>query len=141
MATFISRSPAETENLAERLGREAAPGTVFGLAGELGSGKTQFVRGLARGLGCKDRVHSPTFAIVHVYAGGRLPLFHLDLYRLDTDAQRQSAGLEEYFTPNGISAIEWADRWPEAKPPQYRLVTFKILSETERQIDYDSARP
>ena len=84
MATFISHSPAETESLGEKLGRAAQRGLVIALSGDLGAGKTQFVKGLARGLGISARVHSPTFTLVNEYGGGRLKLFHLDLYRLET---------------------------------------------------------
>src|SRR5438045_6154577 len=111
MATYISNSPAETEALGEQWGREAQSGLVLGLSGDLGAGKTQLVKGLARGLNITERVHSPTFALINVYSGGRLPLFHLDLYRLDTPEQIAAAGLEEYFNPAGVSVIEWAERW------------------------------
>ncbi|HRT59280.1 MAG TPA: tRNA (adenosine(37)-N6)-threonylcarbamoyltransferase complex ATPase subunit type 1 TsaE, partial [Candidatus Paceibacterota bacterium] len=95
MATFISHSPDETAALGESWGRVAVPGLVIGLTGDLGAGKTQLVKGLARGLGIPERVHSPTFALVNTYAGGRLPLYHLDLYRLETPDQVLAAGLEE----------------------------------------------
>ena len=93
MATFISRSPEETLQLGEQWGSEAPAGSVIGLTGDLGAGKTQLVKGIARGLGVSDRVHSPTFALLHEYRGGRLPLFHLDLYRLETHDQIAGAGL------------------------------------------------
>jgi len=111
MATNISHSPAETESLGEIWGRAAKNGLVIGLSGDLGAGKTQLVKGLARGLGVTTRVHSPTFTIVNIYTGGRLNLFHLDLYRLETKEQVLSAGLEEYLTPDGVAVIEWAERW------------------------------
>ena len=111
MATFISNSPAETFNLGEAWGREANSGLVIALSGDLGAGKTHLTKGIARGLGVTDRVHSPTFAIINLYPSGRLPLFHLDLYRLDTPDQIIAAGLEEYFHPKGVSVIEWAERW------------------------------
>src|SRR5512142_2562503 len=111
MATNISHSPAETEHLGESWGRTATKGLVIALSGDLGAGKTQFVKGLARGLGIATRVHSPTFALVNIYTGGRLTLFHVDLYRLDTRAQIAAAGLEEYLQPAGVTVIEWAERW------------------------------
>ncbi len=110
MATFISHSPAETESLGELLGREAQRGLVFALSGDLGAGKTQLVKGIARGLGVTSRVHSPTFTLVNEYGGGRLRLFHLDLYRLETRAEILGAGLEEYLQPEGVAVIEWAER-------------------------------
>jgi len=111
MATYISHSPAETAALGEQWGRAAQSGLVIGLSGDLGAGKTQFVKGLARGLGITARVHSPTFALVNTYAGGRVTLFHLDLYRLETPEQIAAAGLEEYLRPAGVTVIEWAERW------------------------------
>jgi tRNA threonylcarbamoyladenosine biosynthesis protein TsaE len=110
MATCISHSAAETEALGEAWGRAAESGLVIGLSGDLGAGKTQLVKGLARGLGITARVQSPTFALVNVYPGGRLSLFHLDLYRLDTPEQIAAAGLEEYLRPAGVAVIEWAER-------------------------------
>src|SRR5579862_1319112 len=97
MATFISHSPAETAALGETWGREAKPGLVIGLAGDLGAGKTELVKGIARGLGVTDRVQSPTFALVNSYSGGRLRLHHLDLYRLESLDQILAAGLEDYL--------------------------------------------
>src|ERR1041385_7408296 len=99
MATCISHSPAETEALGESWGSTAQSGLVIGLCGDLGAGKTQLVKGLARGLGITARVHSPTFALLNIYSGGRLTLFHLDLYRLETRLEILAAGLEEYLQP------------------------------------------
>ena len=135
MATYISHSPAETEALGERFGRAAQRGLVIALSGDLGAGKTQFVRGLARGLGFPGRVHSPTFTLVNEYGGGRLTLFHLDLYRLETPEQLLSAGIEDFLTPAGVSVIEWAERLKTANP--LVNVRIEIISETERKISYD----
>jgi tRNA threonylcarbamoyladenosine biosynthesis protein TsaE len=145
MATFISHSPAETEALGETFGRAAQSGLVIALSGDLGAGKTQFVKGLARGLGISARVHSPTFTLVNEYGGGRLKLFHLDLYRLETPAQILSAGIEEYLSPDGVAVIEWAERLhnPESRiqnpESSHRMISVRIeiLSETERKIIYD----
>ena len=134
MATFISHSPAETESLGERWGRAAQRGWVIGLSGDLGAGKTQFVKGLARGLGIAARVHSPTFTLVNEYGGGRLPLFHLDLYRLETRGQIISAGLEEFLQPDGVAVIEWAERLEAGKIIKANI---EIIGETERRIIYD----
>src|ERR1035437_6590076 len=158
MATFISHSPAETAALGEQWGRAAESGLVIGLCGDLGAGKTQLVKGLARGLGIAERVHSPTFALVNIYNGGRLTLFHLDLYRLDTREQILAAGLEEYLKPAGVTGIEWAERWfgevqsPESRvqspksavsgqPQGFRWVQIDVLSETERRIVYEDPGP
>ncbi len=159
MALVISHSPAETETLGERWGREAQVGWLIGLSGDLGAGKTQLVKGLARGLGVTTRVHSPTFTLVNEYRGGRLRLFHLDLYRLETPEQIISAGLEEYLRPEGVTVIEWAERWlgelhPRSRSPapatfdpppasaaylRLRRVQIEVLSETARRITYEDS--
>src|SRR6267154_3154786 len=137
MATCISHSPAETEALGETWGCAAQSGLVIGLCGDLGAGKTQLVKGLARGLGITARVHSPTFALVNIYPGGRLTLFHLDLYRLETLERILAAGLEEYLAPDGVTVIEWAERWfrnDRSANAQVRWVKIETVSETERRI-------
>lgn len=144
MATFISHSPAETESLGEEWGRTAQRGLVIALSGDLGAGKTQLVRGLARGLGVTTRVHSPTFTLVNEYSGGRLKLFHLDLYRLETPEQIYSAGIEEFLQPEGVAVIEWAERVNEElrmnnKNTGVRFVRIEVLSETERRITYEDS--
>jgi tRNA threonylcarbamoyladenosine biosynthesis protein TsaE len=142
MATFISHSPADTEALGEKFGRTAARGLVIALGGDLGAGKTQFVRGLARGLGIPARVHSPTFTLVNEYGGGRLKLFHLDLYRLETPAQILSAGIGEFLQPDGVAVVEWAERledgkWKMEDGKKLVCVKIEIAGETERKIIYD----
>src|SRR5450759_4552992 len=157
MATFISHGPVETGSLGERWGRAAQRGLVIGLSGDLGAGKTQFVKGIARGLGITARVHSPTFTLVNEYGGGRLRLFHLDLYRLETRGQIVSAGLEEFLQPDGVTVIEWAERWFEHRTSNsdksragiqhptsksaasVRQVQIEIVSETERRIVYEDS--
>lgn len=137
--TFISHSPAETESLGARSALTARHGMVFALSGDLGAGKTQWVRGFARGLGIPDRVHSPTFTLVNEYGGGRLKLFHLDLYRLETPAQLITAGIDEYLSPDGVAVIEWAERAldPQSRPPALITVKVEIITESERKIIYD----
>ncbi len=142
MATFISHSPGETESLGEAWGRSAQSGWVIALSGELGAGKTQLVKGVARGLGIAARVHSPTFTLVNEYGGGRLRLFHLDLYRLETHEQILSAGLEEFLSPDGVAVIEWAERleegrWKMEGGKKVVRVKIEIAGETERRIVYD----
>jgi tRNA threonylcarbamoyladenosine biosynthesis protein TsaE len=143
MATFISHNPAETELLGERWGRAAQRGWVIGLTGELGAGKTQFVKGFARGLGIAARVHSPTFTLVNEYGSGRLRLFHLDLYRLETRAQMISAGLEEFLQPDGVTVIEWAEKLGDGgwrtEDGRLKKIQFEIIGETERRIIYDDS--
>jgi tRNA threonylcarbamoyladenosine biosynthesis protein TsaE len=153
MDTYISHSPEETLALGEAWGRAAASGLVIGLSGDLGAGKTQLARGVARGLGITARVHSPTFTLVNQYDDGRLLLFHVDLYRLETREQIIAAGLEEYFQPAGVAVIEWADKFfqvqgPKSKaqspestghglPARYRRVQIETINETERRISYE----
>jgi len=144
MDTFISHSPAETEALGERWGRDAQCGLVVALSGDLGAGKTQLVKGIARGLGVASRVHSPTFTLVNEYGGGRLRLFHLDLYRLETREQIVGAGLEEYLRPEGVTVIEWAERLAEcgmrnAECRVFRQVNIEVIGETERRITYEDS--
>jgi tRNA threonylcarbamoyladenosine biosynthesis protein TsaE len=140
MATLISHSPAETEALGERFGRAAQSGWVLGLSGDLGAGKTQFVKGLARGLGIAVRIHSPTFSLLNVYEGGRLALYHIDLYRLENIDQILAAGLQEYLNPIGVTVIEWAERWfpiPENRRELSGWIQMEPLGPSERRITYD----
>ena len=143
MATFISRGPADTESLGDQLGRAALPGMVFALSGELGAGKTQCVKGLARALGIGARVHSPTFSLVNEYGGGRLKLFHLDLYRLETREQFLAAGLEDYLQPDGVTVIEWAERLRDWQFPDsdWKKIQIETSGENERKIVYDDIGP
>jgi tRNA threonylcarbamoyladenosine biosynthesis protein TsaE len=144
MATFISHSPAETESLGELWGRDAQRGLVIALSGDLGAGKTALVRGFARGLGATTRVHSPTFTLVNEYGGGRLKLFHLDLYRLETAEQIHSAGIEEFLQPDGVAVIEWAERLEDGswkmEDGKIRKVKIEVVSEMERRIVYEDSR-
>ncbi|HTQ49677.1 MAG TPA: tRNA (adenosine(37)-N6)-threonylcarbamoyltransferase complex ATPase subunit type 1 TsaE [Candidatus Acidoferrales bacterium] len=139
--TFISHSPAETRSLGESWGRVAERGRVFALSGDLGAGKTELVKGIARGLGAATRVHSPTFTLVNEYGDGRLPLFHLDLYRLETPGQIIAAGLEEFFQPEGVTVIEWAERIYDLQFTICDLmkVQIEIVNEAERRIVYDDS--
>lgn len=125
--------------MGEKFGRHAQGGLVIALSGELGAGKTQFVKGLARGLGVSGRVHSPTFTLVNEYSGGRLKLCHLDLYRLETREQIWSAGIEEYLQPAGVSVIEWAERIYDLRCAicDWKQVRIEIVSDTERKIIHD----
>jgi tRNA threonylcarbamoyladenosine biosynthesis protein TsaE len=144
MATIISHSPGQTAALGEQWGRQARPGWLLGLSGGLGAGKTLLAAGLARGLGVTARVPSPTFALVHEYRDGRLPFFHLDLYRLATRGDIIGAGLEEYLTkPSGVAVVEWIERWLEEPPwpiapgVRFRRVEIRTSDETGREISYE----
>lgn len=112
---YLSHSPEETEQLGEQLGRTLRPGSVVAYRGDLGMGKTAFTRGLARGLGCTCRVTSPTFTIVNEYSGV-LPLFHFDMYRLDSSDDLFDIGWEDYLSRGGVCAVEWSERVEDALP-------------------------
>lgn len=106
---YITTSPEETEALGAALGRIIPAGTVLAYRGDLGAGKTAFTRGLARGLGCRETVTSPTYTIVNEYLGGRLPLFHFDMYRLSSADDLFDIGWEDYLARGGVCAVEWSE--------------------------------
>ena len=107
--TSVTNSPAETEALGQRLAERLQPGDVIAYTGDLGAGKTAFTRGLARGLGITERITSPTFTIVNEYQGGRLPLFHFDMYRLGSSDELYEIGWEDYLARGGVCAVEWSE--------------------------------
>ena len=107
--SFTTHIAAETEALGERLAARQTGGEVIAYTGDLGAGKTAFTRGLARGLGITDRVTSPTFTIVNEYEGGRLPLFHFDMYRLSSSDELYDIGWEDYLARGGVCAVEWSE--------------------------------
>ena len=111
---YITNSEEETQRLGEQLARKLTPGTVIAFTGDLGAGKTAFTRGLARGLGIPDRVTSPTFTIVNEYEGGRLPLFHFDMYRLSSSDELYDIGWEDYLARGGVCAVEWSENIDDA---------------------------
>ena len=145
MGSFISHSPAQTAALGEQWGREAKPGWLIGLSGGLGAGKTLLAAGLARGLGVTAHIQSPTFTLVNDYRDGRVPLFHLDLYRLATRDDIIAAGLEDYFNNStGVVVVEWVERWlqdeacPTGRGVKFRRVEIKTASgEADREIVYE----
>ena len=111
---YVSNSEGETEDLGRRLGLRLGPGAVVAYTGDLGAGKTAFTRGLARGLDISERVTSPTFTIVNEYEGGRLPLFHFDLYRLGSSDELFDIGWEDYLSRGGVCAVEWGENVADA---------------------------
>ena len=111
---FYSESAPQTEQLGAALGKLLPPGTVIAFEGDLGAGKTAFTRGLARGLGCKEPVTSPTYTIVNEYLGGRLPLFHFDMYRLRSAEDLWDIGWEDYLDRGGVCAVEWSENVRDA---------------------------
>ena len=121
---WITHSPAETEALGARLAEALDAGRVVAFTGDLGAGKTAFVSGMARALGVEDRVTSPTFTIVNEYEGGRLPLFHFDMYRLDGAEDLFDIGWDDYLDRGGVCAVEWSERVAEALPPETLWVTL-----------------
>ena len=136
--TQISHSEEETQSIARVLAAQLTPGDVLLLSGNLGAGKTAFVRGLAAGLGIDpEDVSSPTFTIVHEYKGGRLALYHVDLYRLER-AATDDLGLEEMGVADGVLAIEWPDRLTHDMPDA-TWVTIEIVDHTTRRIDLAEA--
>lgn len=110
---YVTNSPEETEGLGASLGQHLEPGRVVAFTGDLGAGKTAFVRGLALGLGYTGRVTSPTFTIVNEYEGGRLPLFHFDMYRLGSAGELFDIGWEDYLDRGGVCAVEWSEHVDE----------------------------
>lgn len=106
---YITNSAQQTEQLGEKLGRILTPGTVLAYTGDLGAGKTAFTRGLAKGLEIPERITSPTFTIVNEYEGGRLPLFHFDMYRLGSSDELFDIGWEDYLVRGGVCAVEWSE--------------------------------
>jgi tRNA threonylcarbamoyladenosine biosynthesis protein TsaE len=117
-----------------QLAKDLDAGSVLALKGELGSGKTIFTKGLAIGLGSSAAATSPTFTIVHEYQGGRLPIYHFDFFRLENQQSAARLGLEDYFLGDGVSVIEWADRFPDLNPAHARWILFEIKSERQRII-------
>ena len=133
---FITHSPEETEAIGERLAEKLHPGTVLAYRGDLGAGKTAFTRGLCRGLGCRETVTSPTYTIVNEYLGGRLPLFHFDMYRLASDDDLWDIGWEDYLDRQGVCAVEWSENVPEAMAGAL-TVSIEKLVDTTRRITVD----
>ena len=134
MATFISNSSGETEAFGRQFAATLKAGDVLALVGELGSGKTQFVKGLAAGLGSRTPATSPTFTLIHEYAGGCLPINHFDFFRIEDSHSAERLGLDDYFFGDGVSVIEWADRFPDLIPTNARWISFETKSEIQRAI-------
>ena len=111
---FITHSPEETEAVGAALAQVLTPGTILAYRGDLGAGKTAFTRGLARGLGCREPVTSPTYTIVNEYLSGRIPLFHFDMYRLQSADDLWGIGWDDYLDRGGVCAVEWSENVTEA---------------------------
>ncbi len=129
-----TKTPEETMELGRAFGKDATPGSVLALSGELGSGKTCFTQGVAKGLGVDDHIKSPSFTILNIYDKGRLPFYHIDLYRVEADGELESLGLEEYIYGNGVCVIEWADRATSELPKNAVHIKFFYEDEVTRRI-------
>lgn len=127
-------SPEETFALGEKMGRDAEPGEVYTLIGDLGVGKTVFTQGIASGLGITEPVSSPTFTIVQVYEEGRMPFYHFDVYRIGDIEEMEEIGYEDYFYGEGLTLIEWADLIEELLPMKRREI--RIEKDLEKGFDY-----
>ena len=127
-------SPKETYALGEKIGREALPGQVYTLNGDLGVGKTVFTQGVAAGLGIQEPVNSPTFTIVQVYEEGRMPFYHFDLYRIGDVEEMEEIGYQDYFYGEGLCMIEWAQLIEEIIPENARHIT--IEKDLDKGFDY-----
>lgn len=131
---FVSKSPEDTARFAEKLAKEVSPGDVFAFFAPMGAGKTTFSKAFAKALGVKETVNSPTFTILNIYEGGRLPLYHFDAYRIEEPEEMEEIGFEEYIFGEGICLIEWAEIIKDILPLHYFLVKIEVLSENERRI-------
>ncbi|MBR3300250.1 MAG: tRNA (adenosine(37)-N6)-threonylcarbamoyltransferase complex ATPase subunit type 1 TsaE [Clostridia bacterium] len=131
---FISNSPDDTEQISENFAKTLKAGTVIAFLGDLGVGKTCFMRGLARGIGYEGDVTSPTFSIVNEYRGGRLPVFHFDMYRISSFDDLYSTGYFDYFDENGIIAIEWSENISEILEDNTIFVEIQPVDDFKRKI-------
>ena len=138
MIKIKTNSVTETENEGKKLAAKLAPGSVVALSGEMGVGKTAFVRGLAEGLGVKSIVSSPTYAIVHEYEGD-VKLYHFDMFRLESENELFDIGWDEYANSGGICAVEWSENISSALPPKYIDVKITTIGTNSRQIEITTA--
>jgi tRNA threonylcarbamoyladenosine biosynthesis protein TsaE len=131
---IISNSPEETQDFGARLGELARPGDVLLLVGKLGAGKTCLTQGIARGLGIKEYAASPSFVVVRELYG-RLPLYHMDFYRLDNLAEIADLGLDDYLYGQGVSVVEWAEKGLSLLPEEHLLIEMSYISDTGRRLE------
>jgi tRNA threonylcarbamoyladenosine biosynthesis protein TsaE len=130
----VAANAEATRELAVELVPDLKAGNVVALVGDLGAGKTEFVKGLAAGLDSRSVVTSPTFTLIHEYRGGRLPLYHMDFYRLNFEDELDEIGFDDYLSRPGICAVEWANRFPQRIPSAAIWVTLSITENNERLI-------
>ncbi len=133
---FQTKSPSETIRIGKEIGGLLLPGDVVALAGELGTGKTQFIKGLAEGVGVgkSTYISSPSFTLINEYPG-KIPFYHIDLFRLTSEKEAEGLGLEEYFQGNGITAIEWADKIPSLLPSELLWVHLHYVGKHTRTLE------
>jgi tRNA threonylcarbamoyladenosine biosynthesis protein TsaE len=138
---MITNSAEETMLIAEKLAKGLKPGDIIALSGDMGSGKTTFTKGIGKGLGVKDskRINSPTFVLIKEYSG-KIPLYHLDLYRLDTLKEIENLAVEEYIYGTGVTVIEWAEKIKCLLPEKRILVKFKVKGGTKREVVIEDFR-
>jgi tRNA threonylcarbamoyladenosine biosynthesis protein TsaE len=135
--TITSNSPEATMRIGAQVATELRGGEILALCGDLGAGKTHFVKGIVLGLGGEPQdVTSPTFTLVHEYQACRLPVFHFDFYRLEAESELRNIGWDDYLREDGVLLIEWAERFPDAFPKGTRFIQFEISSETERLLRF-----
>lgn len=131
---LISHSATQTQRLGARVGELARPGDLFCLEGDLGSGKTCFTQGIGRGLAIAEVINSPTFILANEHRGGRLTLYHLDVYRMNSAREAQGIGLDDYLASDGVCVIEWAEKIRAVLPSEHLWITFRHLGESKRGI-------
>ena len=137
---WISQGPDETREIGRLLGAQAGPGDVILLVGDLGAGKTCLTQGILWGLGSEEYVRSPTFVLIAEYQG-RLPVYHMDLFRLDSPAGVFDLGMDEYFDGDGVCLVEWADRAAEHMPRSHLAVRMESIGECTRRLELSTTSP
>ena len=137
---IVTKSAGETQALGSRIAGRLQPGNVVLLEGDLGAGKSELTRGIARGLGVTESVTSPSFTILNVYESGRCPLYHFDWYRLESAEELYELGMDEYLGGDGIAVVEWPDRCPEAVPEHAMRFRLEAAGENERIIESEELR-
>lgn len=134
---MMTHSPAETRALGEKLAHLLLPGDVLLLWGDLGAGKSELTRGIAKGLGIAGPISSPSFTIMNVYDDGRIPLYHFDWYRLQSSEELYEMGMDEYLGGDGVAVIEWPGQCPDAIPEKYLSITIEPQEDETRRILFD----
>lgn len=140
MISVITKKAQETEYIGQRMANFLSPGDVIILIGDLGAGKTLFVQGVAKGLGIEDEITSPTFTIIQEYGEGRLPLYHMDVYRITSPKEMEDLGYEEYFYGQGVTFIEWGNLILDLLPEEHLTLEFSLVEEGREISFYPQGR-